>query len=163
MVVTGERRRRIQALVVPDERTWTVHGLDPAMLGIEPGFEPRAWRRLFAPDRMPEQLRSALSAYESSYRQGPPRIITRCPPRAGQRSRLATDVATVMLDETTSTAQAGMVTARTATVSTVTATLSTASASIRTITATMSTATASTGDVAATPSTGTAATTTTTT
>ena len=63
MVVTGERRQRIQALVVPDEQTWTVHGLDPAMLGIEPAFEPRAWRRLFAPDRLPEQLRSALSSY----------------------------------------------------------------------------------------------------
>ena len=72
MVVSGGRRERMQALVVPDEQTWAVHGLDPAMLGIEPGFEPRAWHRLFAPERMPEQLAAVLSDYRELLPAGAP-------------------------------------------------------------------------------------------
>jgi hypothetical protein len=58
------------AIVVPDEQTWTMAGVDPAGLGVEPVFDVAAARRVLLPDRVPdtlaEPLRELLSALPSS-------------------------------------------------------------------------------------------------
>jgi hypothetical protein len=56
MVVTAPA----PAIVVPDEQTWTMAGVDPAGLGVEPVFDPAAARRVLLPDRVPEALAGPL-------------------------------------------------------------------------------------------------------
>jgi hypothetical protein len=50
------------ALVVPDEQTWAIAGVDPAALGLEPAFAPGAARHVLLPKRIPEPLGEPVAA-----------------------------------------------------------------------------------------------------
>lgn len=50
------------ALVIPDEQTWTLSGINLAGEGVHPVFEPGAARRLLVPEHLPEPLTGPLAA-----------------------------------------------------------------------------------------------------
>jgi hypothetical protein len=63
MILSAPVTARTPAFVVPDEQTWTVACLDPALLGLEPTLRPAAIRRVLLPDRVPRPLAGPVSAF----------------------------------------------------------------------------------------------------
>jgi hypothetical protein len=61
LVVIAGRAQLAPALVVPDEQTWTLHGWDPASLGLEPTTTPALARRVLLPARVPSALAEPLA------------------------------------------------------------------------------------------------------
>ncbi|MGH2947001.1 MAG: hypothetical protein ACRDPC_12195 [Solirubrobacteraceae bacterium] len=51
----------VPTLVIPDEQTWAVSGIDPASLDAEPTFDMSAVRRVLAPERVHEALARPLA------------------------------------------------------------------------------------------------------
>ena len=67
----------VLTLVLPDEQTWTMAGLDPGP--AEPVFEPARARRLLLPDRVPDVLRQPLANTLASLPRGVETIERRVP------------------------------------------------------------------------------------
>lgn len=53
-------------LIVPDEQTWTMLGLDPAGLGAEPSFRAASTVAVLRPAHLPAALAASLDAYIES-------------------------------------------------------------------------------------------------
>jgi hypothetical protein len=62
LVLTASRGHLTPAVVIPDEQTWTVHGCDPASLGLEPTAAPALASRMLLPARVPSALAGPLAA-----------------------------------------------------------------------------------------------------
>lgn len=58
-----DRQALAPSLIVPDEQTWTMLGNDPAGFGAVPSFRAGATVALLLPERIPEELRAAMTDY----------------------------------------------------------------------------------------------------
>jgi len=62
MVLNARRRSATPALVVPDEMSWTMWGVDPHGLGLTPASTAEQARTLLAPTSVPPALAEAVAA-----------------------------------------------------------------------------------------------------